>query len=347
VNITRSGKTLLTSGSGGRSSRTGYTATVFGGPGLLGTHLVSKLARHGTITIVPFREEMKKRHLKVTGDLGVVNFMEWDLRNIKSIEDSVKHSDIVYNLVGRDYETKNFSYHDVHVEGARRIAEAVAKHNVARFIHVSSHSADVNSSSQFYQTKAEGEQVVRGIIPDATIVRPGPLYGNGLNFLTNIASSDYILTANHGKEKLRPTYISDVASALETIGFDDSTAGKTYELFGPNEYTYKEILDKVQSSTFLELPHVNLPKSVYTLLSRLTQFIYWRTTSPDEVERMYIDQFVDENALTFSDLGITPQKLDDHIVRLLRHFRSSVHLHETVEESEKRQRENAKYTNIY
>ena len=66
---------------------------------------------------------MGKRHLKVTGDLGRVVFMvsfdglvsvrsssfiiqEYDLRNTASLEESVRHSDVVYNLVGRDYPTK-------------------------------------------------------------------------------------------------------------------------------------------------------------------------------------------------------------------------------------------------
>ena len=31
---------------------------------------------------------------------------EYDLRNTASIEESVRHSDIVYNLVGRSYPTK-------------------------------------------------------------------------------------------------------------------------------------------------------------------------------------------------------------------------------------------------
>ena len=31
---------------------------------------------------------------------------EYDLRNTPSIEASVRHSDVVYNLVGRDYPTK-------------------------------------------------------------------------------------------------------------------------------------------------------------------------------------------------------------------------------------------------
>ena len=67
---------------------------------------------------------MAKRHLKVTGDLGRVVFMvyptqaanmsegadlgiqEYDLRNTQSLEESVRHSDIVFNLVGRNYPTK-------------------------------------------------------------------------------------------------------------------------------------------------------------------------------------------------------------------------------------------------
>ena len=79
-------------------------------------------ASRGCTVVVPFREEMAKRHLKPTGDLGKVVFMvrttelvlgkksnvlqEYDLRNTASLEESVRHSDVVYNLVGRDYPTK-------------------------------------------------------------------------------------------------------------------------------------------------------------------------------------------------------------------------------------------------
>lgn len=48
---------------------------------------------------------------------------------------------------------RNFSLEDVHVEGTERIAEAVAKYDVDRYIHVSSHNADVNSPSEFFATK--------------------------------------------------------------------------------------------------------------------------------------------------------------------------------------------------
>lgn len=77
---------------------------------------------------------------------------------------------MVYNLVGRNYPTKyvdwtrvsqgprtdsfrNFSLEDTHVEGTERIAEAVAKYDVDRFIHVSSYNADPHSTSEFFATK--------------------------------------------------------------------------------------------------------------------------------------------------------------------------------------------------
>lgn len=103
--------------------------------------------------MIPFRDDMGKRHLKVLGDLGRVSFIEFDLRNTQSIEESVRHSDIVFNLIGRDYPTKNFSLFDVNVEGVERIAEAVAKYDIDRFIHLSSYNADINSPSEFFRTK--------------------------------------------------------------------------------------------------------------------------------------------------------------------------------------------------
>ncbi len=153
IAVTRTGKPIIRS-QGGRSSLGGHTATVFGATGFLGRYIVNRLARRGCSVVIPYREEMAKRHLKVTGDLGRVNFVEFDLRNTQSIEESVRHSDIVINLIGRKYPTKNFSLSEVHLEGTERIAEAVAKYDVDRFIQVSSYNADPNSTSEFFTTKA-------------------------------------------------------------------------------------------------------------------------------------------------------------------------------------------------
>lgn len=91
---------------GGRSSVSGHVATVFGCTGFLGRYLVDRLAQKGTQVIIPYRDEDEKRHLKVMGDLGQIVPLEWDLRREDQIEECLRHSDIVYNLTGRNYETK-------------------------------------------------------------------------------------------------------------------------------------------------------------------------------------------------------------------------------------------------
>ena len=94
------------------------------------------LAKAGTQVIVPFRDEDEKRHLKVMGDLGQIVPMvrsvprlrghptrlivvcspfrvpqEWDLRNEEQTSECLRHSNVVYNLVGRNYETKYLRSH--------------------------------------------------------------------------------------------------------------------------------------------------------------------------------------------------------------------------------------------
>lgn len=313
VNILQNGKINVSVGHGGRSSRTGYTATVFGASGFLGRYLTSKLARHGTTTVVPFRDDLKKRFLKVTGDLGVVNFVEFDPRNLKSIQDSVAHSDIVFNCIGADYPTKNFSMADVNIGITERITEAVKEAGVPRYVYVSSYNANPQSDSVFYATKGVSEQVVRDIIPTSTIVRPAQMFGREDNLLNYLGPKLKMWTPNKNAKEIYPVHVIDVARALEKIGYDDSTIGQTYELYGPEKLSYLEIRQMIHGITqdFSQagpLPYTfadyQIPLKLARFMADLKQFIYWRQTNADQVQRHLINQSIDPNAKTFKDLGI-------------------------------------------
>lgn len=331
LNITRTGKVNVSTGPGGRSSRTGYVATVFGASGFLGRYLTSKLARHGTNVIVPFRNEMKKRFLKVTGDLGVVNFVEWDARNIKSIEESVAHSDIVFNLVGADYGTKNFSMADVNVEVTKRIATAVKEAGVPRFIHVSSYNANPNSKSIYYATKGIGEEVVKDILPDSTIIRPAQMFGREDNLLNYLGPKLKMWTPNKNAKEIYPVHVLDVAHALEKIGYDDTTVGKTYELYGPEKLSYREIREMIHGITqdfsqvgpfSYKFADYEIPLPLAKLVAELKQLAYWKLTNADQVQRHVINQVIDPSALTFKDLGMhDTTRLADVLFTYVKHMR--------------------------
>lgn len=64
-----------------------------------------------------------------------------------------KNDSCLAGIVVLRLRCRNFDLEDVHVEGAERIAEAVAKYDVDRFIHVSSYNADKDSPSEFFRVK--------------------------------------------------------------------------------------------------------------------------------------------------------------------------------------------------
>ncbi|KAF8311057.1 putative NADH2 dehydrogenase 40K chain [Clavulina sp. PMI_390] len=314
-------KPVISYGPSGRSAVSGHVATVFGCTGFLGRYLVHKLAKAGTQVIIPYREEDEKRHLKVSGDLGQIVSLDWDIRDEDRIAECVRHSDVVYNLVGRDYTTKNFNYEDVHVAGARRIAEISKTNGVSRFVHVSHLNASLESPSEFYRAKALGEQAVREVFPEANIVRPASYYGHEDKFLNSMAFWPIVWKLNNGDTVVRPVHVLDVAQALSNFT-SLPAVGQTYNLPGPRSYTYNDIMDMISSLTYNPQPTVpTIPKSLMLAASKVAQLAWWPLVSPDEIERRYLND--SDVKGDWEALGVVPEELENVAITYVRRYRNS------------------------
>ena len=75
----------------------------------------------------------------------------------------------------------------MNITGPRTIAEISMANSVSRFVHLSHINANANSPSKFYATKAAGEEAVKSAFPNATIVRPSPLFGHEDKLLNSMA----------------------------------------------------------------------------------------------------------------------------------------------------------------
>lgn len=116
----------------------------------------------------------------------------------------------------------------------------------------------------------------------------------------------------------KPLQSIDVGAALEKILYDDSTAGQTFELYGPKEYRMAEIAAMVDKEIFKQRRHINVPKSLLQPIAKLlNRVLYWRTLSSDEIEREFIDQVIDPEAKTFKDLGIEPVDIANYTYHYL------------------------------
>ncbi|KAI0916817.1 hypothetical protein AcV5_007444 [Taiwanofungus camphoratus] len=315
-------KPAIAYGPPGRSATTGHVATVFGCTGFLGRYLVAKLAKAGTHVVIPYRDEDEKRHLKVTGDLGQITSMEWDLRRDDQTEECLRHSDIVYNLVGRNYETKNFDFNSVHATGAQRIASIAAKAGVPRFVHVSHLNASHDSPSGFYRSKARGEELVKEVFPTATIVRPSIMYGYEDKLLNNMAFWTIWWKLNHMQTKIRPVHVMDVAQALTNILSIPSLPG-TLNLPGPSKLSYEYLLNLVSYVTYNPPSRAPVvPKPIALVIAKAAQALWWPMLSPDEVRRRYIDD-VDVPG-DWDKVGVVPDEIEPHAITYLKRYRSAV-----------------------
>ncbi len=138
------------------------------------------LTRMGSQCIYPYRQtssiwDIRLRELKPTADLGYKAFMRvQDFTKEKEVAYSLKSSNVVINTIGsKVYYKKDSEFEDANIRVPMTIAKAVKNNpNVKRFIHISAAGADPNSHSKRLRTKWIGEQEVKAIYPDVTILRP-------------------------------------------------------------------------------------------------------------------------------------------------------------------------------
>lgn len=305
----------------GRQSVSGITATVFGATGFTGRFVVNKLGRVGSQVIIPFRGDgMNTRHMKLMGDLGQIQPIPIDMTDPDTLIDAAKRSNVVINLLGSNYVTRNYNYHDVNVKCVHRLAKAVAKEGVCkRFIHVSALGADLNSPSEFLRSKAEGEEVVKEFFPNATILRPAPIFGQEAPFLNifarNVSTNYYIPIVGSGDGKVQPLYVTDFAQAIVNSIVHTDAPGSTYDLYGPTAYNTRQMYDIVSKGilrTDYQLIQVDerLAKKAAWFLERFLP-AKWIAFTSDMVEQASMDIVAPmKSEKTLADLKIKPWSLE-------------------------------------
>lgn len=314
-------------GQGGRLSFNGNVVTVFGATGVLGQYVVSQLARQGTQLVVPFRgSEDDVRDIRVMGDLGQIVFLEYDVRDYDSIVKSLSHSNVAINLVGKNHGSRNFPYEACHVDAAAAIATAAAECGVNNLVHVSHLQANAESRSIFMQMKAAGEKAVLEKFPTATMVRPAETFGDEdelLNRFAYMRKLPHIPLVGSGWDTMKlPVYSRDVAEGISTIALDPTNAGKTFELYGPEEYHLREIVDYVFRQLREDLRVVNIPLSWYENIGKLFELSpFGARWSQERVIRENLSEVATSGASTFADLGITPTNINDVGIGILRRHR--------------------------
>lgn len=187
---------------------------------------------------------------------------------------------------------------------------------------------------------------MREIFPETTIVRPAPMFGWEDRLLNKFSGESSIWTSNHLRQKVWPVHAIDVGAALEAMLYDDTTAGQTYELYGPTQYSMADIHDICSQEILKRRPAFNVPKMIRKPVAQVLSKLIWAYTgSADAITREFIDQEIDGTAKTFRDLGIEPAELKSCTFEYLQGFRSNVY-YDLPPMTEREKREEKKYLHV-
>ncbi|XP_070265656.1 NADH dehydrogenase [ubiquinone] 1 alpha subcomplex subunit 9, mitochondrial [Myotis yumanensis] len=319
---------LIPHGRSGRSSVSGVVATVFGATGFLGRYVVNHLGRMGSQVIIPYRcDTYDYMHLRPMGDLGQIIFLEWNARNKDSIRRAVEHSNVVINLVGRDWETKNFDFEDVFVKIPQAIAQVSKEAGVEKLIHISHLNADIKSTSRYLRNKAVGEKEVRDAFPEAIIIKPSDIFGREdryLNYFANMRCFGGVPLVSLGKKTVKqPVYVVDVSKGIVNAVKEPDARGKTFAFVGPNRYLLFDLVQYVFAMSHRPFLPYPLPRFAYQWIARLFEispFEPW--TTRDKVERVHITDMTLPHLPGLEDLGIQATPLELKAIEVLRRHRT-------------------------
>lgn len=307
--------------------------TIFGGPGFVGRYAVRVLAKAGWRVRAASRRPDLAGHLQPMGAVGQILPVQANLRYPDSIARAIEGADAVINCVGILAPSGRQSFNAVQAQGARSIAKAARELGVSQLVHVSAIGAAVKSPSHYARSKAEGEAGVLEEFAKAIVLRPSIVFGPEDQFFNRFAAmariSPFLPLIGGGKTKFQPVYVGDVGAAIAAALHGKAIAGATYELGGPEIFTFRQLLDKTLQYCDRRRGYLPLP----FWAAKLQAIMTWplpnalRPVTLDQVRLLERDNVVSAVALkhnlTLAGLGIDrPLTIDAVVPEYLERFKS-------------------------
>jgi NADH dehydrogenase len=288
--------------------------TVFGGSGFIGRHVVKRLTQQGWLVRIAVRRPSQAAFLQPLGDVGQITPLRAPLQDEAAVHAALEGADAAINLVGVLFERSKQSFEGVHLQGARRVAEAAAAAGLKHLVQVSAIGADESADAKYAKTKAAGEQAVRQVFPAAVVLRPSIVFGPEDGFFNLFASlaklSPVLPLIGGGRTRFQPVYVGDVADAVVKCLTDPACAGRTYELGGPRVYSFKELLELMLDQIGRRRLLLPLPFWAASLEAAVLERLPAPLLTRDQVKLLRHDNVVGPDTLTFADLGIRPTAVE-------------------------------------
>jgi NADH dehydrogenase len=229
---------------------------------------------------------------------------------IRPDTEALRGAEAVVNLAGIKRESGTQTFRAVHVEAVERLIAAMKEAGVRRLVHVSVTAAKEKPEWPYHHTKWLGEQAVRASGLDWTILRPGVIYGDGDDLLSHlvamIRSSPVFPIVGKGTAPMMPVDAKDVAAAVVGALANPASAGRSYDVVGPERLALREVVSRVAAALDRRLLICPTPVALMRIPVLLMEKLAERPLSTRAQLHMLVEGLEGEPEPARRDLGVEP-----------------------------------------
>ena len=291
---------------------------VLGGSGFVGRRLLRRLAEDGHSLL------LLSRNLGAHDDRLLppgVRLRQVDVHDGEALRQVFAGADVVINLVGilNERGDDGAGFRRVHVELTRTVIAACQAAGVSRLLQMSSLNAG-RGCSHYLASRGEAEAAVRECGLAWTIFAPSDIFGEGDGLFFRFAAILRrlpVLPLARAEARFAPVFVGDVAEAFARVLRDPSTAGETYELYGPEVYTLRQIVEMTARQLGLRRWIIPLPDWIGRVQALACDFVPGKPFSSDNFRSLLTDAVGGIDGL--HRLGIAPTRVSRTLPSLLGH----------------------------
>lgn len=244
------------------------TVLLIGGTGYVGDVMRKRMRDAGYTVRLLTRSDSNKSRYESEGFETVGG----NINNTDSIVRALDGVDTVVNLVAVIKEKGDVTFEKMNYQGSVNVADAARQTGVTRLVQMSALGAGNMPDYPYHFTKWRAENYIKDLGLDYTIFRPSIIFGPGEKeqFVGQLADvvklAPVIPVIGDGKSMFQPIHLNDVGDCFIRALDDRSTIGQTYELGGPDQMTYEDILDEIARTLGKHKRKVHVPPALMQLV---------------------------------------------------------------------------------
>jgi len=299
---------------------------IFGAGGFLGRHLIRELTKLDYRIKVATRSPYLKGYLRPLGNAGQVELVKTNIFNPEDIKKVLRNCDYVINLVGILYETRKQKFSQIHSDFPYLLCNLCNEFQIKKLVHVSALGVSEKHSSKYIQSKLNGEKNIKNIFKSSVILRPSLVFGPEDKFFNTFAFyakiSPVIPLIGGGKTKFAPIYCVDVGKAIAKALELKNKETKIYELGGPKNYSFRELMEILLNLIKKKRLFINIPFNIAKFQSYFLQMLPNPVLTVDQVELLKYDNIISGNHPALKDLGIEGKTIESVLPEYIYRFRT-------------------------